>query len=41
LDLLLDKLKQWHYGRLVHLGTLLEEGYKPQEVGSSQIHRLI
>jgi len=30
LELLLDKLKGWRYGRLVHLGTLLEESYKPQ-----------
>jgi len=29
LDLLLDKLKRWHYGRLVHLGTLMDEDYKP------------
>jgi peptidoglycan/xylan/chitin deacetylase (PgdA/CDA1 family) len=29
LDLLLDTLKRWHHGRLVHLGTLLEEDYKP------------
>lgn len=28
LDLLLDKLKRWQYGRLVHLGTLLEEDSK-------------
>ena len=33
LDLLLDKLKGWRYGRLVHLGTLLKEGYKPRETG--------
>jgi hypothetical protein len=32
LDLLLDKLKGWQYGRLVHLGTLLEEDGKLQEV---------
>lgn len=31
LDLLLDKLKGWQYGRLVHLGTLLEEDGKLQE----------
>ena len=34
LELLLDKLERWHSGRFVHLGTLLEEGYKVQEVGS-------
>ena len=34
LDLLLDKLKGWHCLRFVHLGTLLEEGYNVQEVGS-------
>ena len=28
LALLLDKLKGWRYGRLVHFGTLLEEGYE-------------
>jgi peptidoglycan/xylan/chitin deacetylase (PgdA/CDA1 family) len=28
LDLLLDKLEGWRYGRLVHFGTLLEEGYE-------------
>jgi hypothetical protein len=32
LDLLLDKLKGWHCGHLVHLGNLLEEGYKPHEI---------
>jgi peptidoglycan/xylan/chitin deacetylase (PgdA/CDA1 family) len=32
LELLLDKLERWNCGRFVHLGTLLEEGYKPQEV---------
>jgi hypothetical protein len=33
MDLLLTKLKGWHCGRLVHLGSLLEEGYEPQETG--------
>jgi peptidoglycan/xylan/chitin deacetylase (PgdA/CDA1 family) len=29
LDLLLEKLKGWQYGRLVHLSTLMEEDGKP------------
>jgi hypothetical protein len=31
LDLLLRKLKRWQYGRLVHLGHLLEEDSKVLE----------
>ena len=33
LELLLVKLKEWQYGRLVHLGTLLEEDCKLREGG--------
>jgi hypothetical protein len=32
LDLLLDKLKRWQYGRLIHLGILLKEDRKLEEV---------
>lgn len=33
LDQLLERLKGWQYGRLVHIGSLLEEGYKPRLEG--------
>ena len=41
LELLLDKIKRCRFARIVHIGTLLEEGYKPQVVGCSQSYRLI